>query len=37
VKEAGGAIQKIKEDVGKKLEEASEIIQFLNYKNKYKL
>ena len=34
IKDAGEAIQKIKEELGKKLEEANEIIKFLNSKNK---
>ena len=37
VKEDGDAIQKVKADLGKKPEEASEIIKFLNSKNKYEL
>ena len=32
IKEASDAIQKVKEELGKKLEEATEIIKFLNYK-----
>jgi len=37
VKEASEAIQNIKVDFGEKTEEASKIIKFLNYKNKYEL
>ena len=34
IKEASNAIQKVKEDLGKKPDEATEIIKFLNSKNK---
>jgi len=37
VKEAGDAIQRVRAELGNKLEEASRIIQFLNSKNKYEL
>ena len=37
VKEAGLAIHKVKEDFGKKPEESTEIIKFLNSKNKQEL
>ena len=37
VKEASEAIQKVKEELGKKLEEDTEIIKFLNSKNKQEL
>ena len=37
VKEAGNAIQKVKADLGKKPEEAFEILKFLISKNKYEL
>ena len=34
IKEASDAIQKVKEELGKKPKEATEIIKFLNSKNK---
>ena len=37
IKEASEAVQKVKEELGKKLEEAIEIIKFLNSKNKQEL
>ena len=37
IKEASDAIQKVKEELGKKPEEATEIIKFLNSKNKQEL
>ena len=37
IKEASGAIKKVKEELGKKLEETTEIIKFLNSKNKQEL
>lgn len=37
MKEASEAIQKVKEDLGEKPDEAFKIIKFLNSKNKYEL
>ena len=37
IKEASEANQKVKEELEKKLEEATEIIKFLNSKNKHEL
>lgn len=37
IKEAGNAIKNVKFNLGKKPEEASEIIKFLNFKNKHEL
>lgn len=37
IKKEGNAILKVKEDLGKKPEEATKIIKFLNYKNNQEL